>query len=33
MEAIRKLVARVMREATCEANRRAILEFINFLEG
>ena len=33
MEAIGKLIARVMREASCEENRRAILEFLNFLEG
>ena len=32
MEAIGKLIARVMREASCEENRRAILEFLNFLE-
>jgi len=32
METIGKLIARVMREASCEENRRAILEFFNFLE-
>jgi len=33
MEAVGKLIARVMRETSCEENRRTILEFLNFLEG
>ena len=33
METIGKQVARVMREVTCQENKRVILEFINFLEG
>jgi len=33
METVGKLIARVMREASCEENRRTILGFLNFLEG
>ena len=33
METVGKLIARVMREASCEENRRTIHEFLNFLEG
>ena len=33
METLGRLVSRVMCEATCPENKKAILEFINFLEG